>query len=253
MLGILYNQTMRTSFHQLLLTTLLLVALVPGVAAAQSVDKVTAANYAPLMNEGNEDNPGYAIEVVREAARRAGREVEISFLPFERAMYAVQNDTVSLMAALFYGKKRNDDFQWVVEIQRARLRFATLSGTFADLEDARTASSIVVESGTTSDVLLTELGFENLVRVKAPDASARMLAAGRVDAWFQDGTVMDLVWRQVEISDDLLMGDVVHEVPVFLVASPALPVTVADAYRAAVESMRADGTLDALSDRYFVE
>ena len=53
-----------------------------SLTLAQPTDKVVAAYYPPLMIDTSEDRPGYAVEVLREAARRTGRQVNITFLPF---------------------------------------------------------------------------------------------------------------------------------------------------------------------------
>ena len=224
--------------------------LIAQAVTAQTTDRVVATSYAPLMIEGNAEFPGYAVEVLTEAAKRAGRSFEITFMPFERAMFMLQSDGATLMPALFYGKKRNDSFLWVAEIERARLRFATISGPINDIETARELPSIAVESGTTADVYLTELGFENLVRVGTTEASSRMLTAGRVDAWFQNERAIEQAWERLETPPPLLMGAVLHEVPIFLTASLGLPEETAKAYREAILSMKADGTLGALIRRY---
>ena len=228
--------------------------MVAGARAETAVDTATdtvvAAHYPPLMIEGGGERPGFAVEVLREAARRAGREVEITFLPYQRALYRVQNDPATLMPALFRGKKREDGYHWVVAIQSAKLRFATLSGPVHDLDTARSLSTIVVEGGTTGDVLLTRLGFDNLVRVNSPDSSARMLEVGRADAWLLTRRLMRQVWERLEMAPTLVFGNIVHEVPIFMVASPSLPEDVSAVYRAAVTSMKSDGTLDAILARY---
>lgn len=220
---------------------------------AQPVDTVVAANYAPLMIEADPARPGYAIEVLREAATRAGREIDISFMPFQRAMHRVQTGSDVLMPALFYGKDRNDQILWLAQIQVAKLRFTTLASRVDTLEAARRLQSIVVEESTTADVFLTRLGFENLVRVGTPESSANMLAAGRVKAWFQNERVMTQEWHRLEIEAPLNLGDVVHEVPIFMVASPTLPEEVRRAYRDAITAMQADGTLTQIWDSYNAE
>lgn len=225
--------------------------LFSGTSVAQPVDKVVAAHYSPLMIENDEGHTGYAIEVLREAGKRSGREVDINFLPFERAMAELQSDQATMMPALFYGKKRNDSFNWIVEIESAKLRFATTSGLIDDLESARNLASIVVENGTTADVFLSGLGFENLTKVVSPDSSARMLSAGRVSAWFQDDKTITQAWRRLSLPSALEIGDVIHEIPIFMVGSLSLPEDVAQIYKQAVQSMRDDGTLETIRLRYY--
>ncbi|WP_299292482.1 transporter substrate-binding domain-containing protein [uncultured Tateyamaria sp.] len=217
---------------------------------AQTVDRIVAANYAPLMNEGNSERPGYAIEVLQEAARRNGRQLDITFMPFERAMLALRSQDEVLMPALFFGKRHNNEFRWLIEIHSAKLRFATISDSVDSLDAARALGSIAIESGTTADAMLSNLGFSNLVRTVSPESSSRMLAAGRVDAWFQNGHTMQQFWAQLEVSQPMTLGQTVREVPIFLVASAGLNDDVANAYKNSVEEMRDDGTLDALFENY---
>lgn len=224
--------------------------LVAAPSVAQPVDTVVAANYAPLMIQDDPERPGYAVEVLHEAARRCGRSIDITFMPFERAMLSLRSETDVIMPALFFGKKQNNAFQWLVEINSANLRVATIGDRVDTLEAARKLSSIAVESGTTADAMLTELGFDNLVRTVAPESSGLMLAAGRVDAWFQDGNTIRNFWTQLELTEPLVFGEVLREVPIYLVASTGLNAKVADGYRIAVENMRADGTLDKIAKRY---
>lgn len=220
--------------------------------AAQALDRVVAAHYPPLIVSDDTAQPGYAIEVLQEAARRAGRTIDITFLPFERAMFSLKSTSDTLMPALFFGKKSNDAFLWVAEIQRARMVFATVSDRVDSLESARALPSIVVEGGTTADALLADLQFDNVVRVQSPAASASMLASGRVAAWFQEAEIIPLAWQSGGQTAPLVLGAVVHEIPIFLVASLDLPDATAAAYRQSVDAMRADGTLGRLWSTYSV-
>lgn len=228
-------------------------AIVVGTASANPVDKVVAAHYAPLMIEGDDTRPGYAVEVIKEAARRADRTIELSFLPFPRAMLTVQNDPATIMPALYYGEKRKDSFLWLAEIQSAKLSFVTNDKSIDSIQSARSLSSIVVEEGSTSDNMLTQLGFKSLLRVSTAESSARMLAANRVNAWFQSRRIIEQTWHRLKLEGNLKLGDVLHEIPIYLVASPTLPEEIKTAYQRAIESMRSDGTLDSLWNKYDLE
>ena len=220
----------------------------PGLA--QPVDRVVAAHYPPLMVAGDLEHPGYAVEILHEAARRAGRSIDVTFLPFERAMFELKNTRSTLMPALFRGKKRDDLFLWLVDINVAELRFASTNAPVNNLEAARALQSVVVETGTTGETLLTQLEFANVTRMHDPAASARMLEAGRVDAWFLTERNMQRVWATLNASPPLVFGDVIHSVPISIVASKALPEDIATAYRVAVQSMFEDGTLGDILKRY---
>lgn len=234
-------------------TTLFTVGFLATSLAAQPVDTVVAARYAPLMIADDTDRPGYAIEVLRAAAAQAGRDIDVSFMPFQRAMHSVKTGPAVLMPALFYGKDSNDQILWLAQIQSAKLRFATLTGRIDSLTAARALDSIAVEEGSTAEVFLTAQGFDNLMRVNVMESSAKMLEAGRVSAWFQNDEAMKKEWRRLEMTTPLDMGDTVHEVPIFLVASPTMPEEVITAYRQAIAVLQEDGTLAKIWERYSVE
>jgi len=61
---------------------------------------------------------------------------------------------------------------------------------------------------------------------------------------------MQRVWTQLGLTGSLQFGAVVHEVPVFLVASKALPEETSDIYRSIIEAMKEDGTLEEILARY---
>ncbi|MEX0308960.1 MAG: substrate-binding periplasmic protein [Tateyamaria sp.] len=226
------------------------ILLVATSVRSQPVDEVVAAHYPPLMIDGATDRPGYAVEVLFEAARRAGRDITVTFYPFERAIHAIVNKDAVLMPSLFQGKNYDDDIMWVAEIQRAELRFASISGRVDTLQQARDLPIIVAERGTTSERLLNSLGFENLQTTRSPTSSAQMLAAQRADAWLLTERLMRSTWTRLDMATPLTVGDIVHEVPVFLAASLSLPDDVAHAYAEAIHEMDEDGTLDRILSRY---
>ncbi len=220
-------------------------------AFAQPVDVVVAANYPPLMIEGEPDRPGFAIDVLSEAAKRAGRQTEVQFMPFARAMYAIKKGDAALMPALFFGKPRSDQFDWVVQIDMAQLRFATFNqDAVSDLSAASLLETIVVERGTTSEFLLEQLDYPNVERTNSPQASAQMLAAGRADAWLLTERLMQHAWRTLDMQGRLTFGPVVDSVPIYVVASPSVSPEVQKAYHDAVETMKRDGSLALIRARY---
>ncbi|MEM6662280.1 MAG: transporter substrate-binding domain-containing protein, partial [Pseudomonadota bacterium] len=224
-------------------------AVIVPLSIAQAADTVVAANYPPIMIKGDPVRPGFAVEILQEAAKRSGREIDITFLPFKRAMQRVKTDTATLMPALFYGKSSNDEYLWLERIQSAKLTFATIGPRIDDLDTARSAA-IVVENGSTPHVFLKSNGFQNLTVVSSPEASARMVQLGRVDAWMQSRSIVQQTWNDLAPSLPLTMGNVVHEIPIFMVASASLPEEMVTAYRSAVQSMRADGTLAEIWESY---
>ena len=231
-------------------------ALAPWVGAVAAegvtapVDRAAAAYYPPLMIEGQPDKPGIAVEVLQTAAIRLNRDLVVDFYPFQRAMYQLQNHDDVLMPALFRNRAREKNFQWITKIYDTEMRFLTMGDPVDSVWDASKLGNIGVETGSTGDRYLTELGFENLVRLEDPDISARMLHAGRIDAWMLTKPLASTVWRRLGYDTQPTYGEVVLELPVFLVAGLTFPADVAEAYRETIEVMKADGTIEAIRAKY---
>ena len=157
-----------------------------------------------------------------------------------------------MLPALFKGKKRDEEILWLAEIHRTTLQFSTLGASVDTLDAARSLDAIVVERGTTSENLLKGLGFDNVQGSSSPEASANMLASGRATAWLLTEDMMRTTWHKLGMSAPLSVGEDVHAIPVFLVASTDLPDEVGRAYRAAIADMASDGTLTRIWQRYAV-
>ena len=216
----------------------------------QTHDIVVAANYPPLMVAGDPDRPGFAVEVLRAATERAGRTFDLQFLPFQRALYQTRTTTNTLMPALFRNESREENFRWIAHIHSAQLRFLTLGDAVNTLDQAQELGIIGVEEGSTGDRFLASLGVENVARIKSPSLSAQMLDAGRIETWLLTLPLAKATWRQLGFTKELVAGDVIFELPVYLVSGLDLPDETAEAYVQAIKAMDEDGTLAQLRAKY---
>jgi polar amino acid transport system substrate-binding protein len=229
---------------------LALVAVAARAADHRPLDHVVAAYYPPLMIADSPTNAGVAIEILRIAADRAGRDIEIEFVPFQRALHALDTRDDTLMPALFRNASREDKYRWIATYDAAELNFLTMTQPINTLAEGRALNRIAVETDSSADRFLTGQGFENLVRLANPASSARMLHAGRVDAWVQSGTAATVIWGENSLAPALQIGDPVYSVPIFLTAGLSYPDEAALAYQTAILGMVADGTVASILARY---
>ena len=218
-------------------------------AQTGSVDTVVAAYYPPLMIDTSPTSPGLAIEIIREAARRSGRQITLEFIPFHRALHVLENSD-AIMPALFRNSAREDRYNWLAQIDATHVEFQTLGAPINSLDEARTLTTIGVEESSSPDVFLSDRGFENLLRLPGPDSSARMLRAGRIDAWLIPANLAQEAWDRLGFTEALTVGAVVHEYPIYIATGKALAPDISEAYRDAVQAMKADGTLAAILLKY---
>lgn len=234
----------------LMLTWLGWTQIVRAQQSALPVDRVVAAHYPPLMNEFDAESLGLAIEILQQAAQISGRQIKIQFLPFQRAVVETQARDDTLMPALFRNRKRETSFQWIGLIQTARMRFMTTQTMVSDLDVARHLSQIAVEGGTSTERFLTNVGFDNLFVTNDPSSSAQMLAAGRVDAWFLTQSLAEKIWRSGKLKPKLIVGEVIHTVPIYLVSGRDFPREIAAQYNLAIKQMHINGDIARIIDRY---
>ncbi len=250
------NVTMRLCRVIAAITAVVLIWSAPAMTQTSDTtrdgpkDRIVAAHYPPLMDEFNGSAPGLAIEILEQAALIAGRQIDVRFLPFQRAMLETKTRDDTLMPALFRNEEREADFQWVALIQTARMKFVTTRAQVHDLTTARKLNLIAVERGSSTERFLKDKGFTNLFVTNDPVSSAQMLAAGRVDAWFLTERLIEKTWKSRKLKPDPVFGDVIHELPIYLVAGPDFPSDVAQAYSAAIKEMRNSGDMSRIIDQY---
>lgn len=223
----------------------------PAKAEGQHApDCVIAAFYPPFVIADTIENAGFSIDIIRAAAARAGREISIEILPFQRALHRLQSNSSCMMPALFRNSSREAKFRWIETYHAAELSFLSLNAPIHDLQQGRHLARIAVETDASADRFLTGLGFENLVRISNPASSARMLHAGRIDAWAQSATAALELWEDLKLAPELHASAPIYSVPVYVTAGLDYPDDLVEIYRRAIHSIIADGTVGRLIAQY---
>ncbi len=234
--------------------TILAAALAASAARmAVAQDRVVAGHYPPIMNAEDAGAPGFAVAMLTEAAQRLGRDLDVQFLPFPRAMSELAASPNVMMAALFRSPAREDKFIWVAEIYTMEMHFVALGRRIDTWDEARELQVIGVEFGSTGDDLLTARGFANVFRSRGPNLTAQMLYAGRVEAMFLPIEIVRFVAKGAGSTDALVHGDGLYPVPIYLVASPGTDTKIIEMYRAAFAEMRDDGTMARILLEYGIQ
>lgn len=237
--------------RSILLQGLLCLAAFPVFAQPQSSpDCVVAAHYPPFMILGDPRKEGISIDIIRAAAARAGRTIEIRFMPFQRALFTLKTDPGCIIPALFRNASRERDYRWIATYHAAELSFMTVSKQINTLEDGRKLNRVAVETYASADQFLTGLGFDNLVHIASPTSSAQMLQAGRIDAWVQSPRAAQHLWDQLELRTKLHVGAPMYSVPIYVTAGLGYPDELTFAYQNAITAMISDGTVEQILKQY---
>jgi ABC-type amino acid transport substrate-binding protein len=212
-------------------------------------------SFPPFQNLDEAGQPvGFDVDLARAIAARWGVEVQISALGFDGLVDAVQAGRLdSAISALPYQPERTQDVAFSAAYFEAGLVLVTSSGStaVASVEDLA-GRRLAVEWGSEGDVQARALRrrFPDLVLLPSdtPQAALLAVAEGQADAALVD-RVSALQFAAtnsgVQISPQVVVSD--PYVVVLPRKAPVLQEQVADALRA----LHADGTLDALTDRWF--
>lgn len=221
------------------------VALVPTPTSANDRphDTIVTAHYPPFAIGPQMEREGYAVDILRIAAKRAGRDVSVRFLPFNRVLLALENRNDTIMPALFRMPQREHMFQWVASYETRDLNIMSVGSPVNTIKDARRLGSVALERESFADQFVREMALGNLVYQTTLESSARMLNAGRVDAWVQSSINATSIWGQLELDTPLFISPPIQSIPIYVTAGLGFPVEATQAYSNAIETMIEDGTI----------
>ena len=138
---------------------------------------------------------GIDIDIVRAAARKLGRELEIRILPFSEILLSVKNGDADFAAAaitILDGRRRNVDFS--IPYAEEGCVFLYRSGDKPPTMIRAETLRVGVVDSMTSDFYLTRHGIDPF-RYEALHEAVADLEAGQLDAVFYDRTQLLLRWR----------------------------------------------------------
>lgn len=211
---------------------------------------IYAANFPPYQIEEG-PQPGFAIEILQEAESRIGRKSHIIFGPWARSLQKAINSDNVILPAIYRTASREKDFKWIVEYTTSKTVFLTINDPINSLDQARRLDRIGVSLKSSMDNFLTAQGFTNLDRVDYTRTNIAKLMAGRIDAWCLSEDLARWAWREAGLSSEILViGKAIRTTPAWFAAGPMFPDDLAISYRAAVNQMKTDGTIEKIINRY---
>ena len=236
----------------------LLIALLGGMAHAQSIDIVTE-EFPPFNYTENGEITGLNTKVIKEMFRRADINYSITSYPWSRAYSIAQEQPDSAIYTMSRKESREKLFRWVGPIitsQSYLFRLAKNTRVNVNsLEDAKQYRVAVVRDDVRHS-FLGEQGFtedDNLEVLRKYELGWEMLARGRVDLWAMPGQVARHLLEQQDIPYSAIE-------PVYALTEVSsalyhlgLQVNTADdivqKLQGALDGMRSDGTLQKIADR----
>ncbi|MCA0972041.1 amino acid ABC transporter substrate-binding protein [Halobacillus litoralis] len=213
----------------------------------------TEGTYAPYTFHNDADElTGYDVEVTREIADRMGVEVEFKETKWD-SMFAGLNterfDMIANQVGIRPDREEKYDFSTPYTYTTAVL-VAPKGGdvqTFEDLEGAKSAQSLTSNYGD----IAREYGAE-IVSVEGFNPAMQLLSNGRADATVNDRlSVLDFLKQREDAAVEIVdrQEDAAETAMMFRQNNPEL----IEAVNEALASMREDGTLAEISEKWFGE
>lgn len=234
-------------------STCLLFAFLASAAFAQQpqVD-LYIPDAMPLAATRDPMGHGLVGDVVLEALKRAGYRVTIKTEPWLRAQKRVREGENLLLLPLSRTPGRENQYTWVASVlplPRAFFSFTPPAQTFAQ---ARTNyRRIGVGLGTAQEEILLSQGFskEQIYPLLLGDKPIKLLELNRIDAWFTTVPEGQYTWQR-STRQPLLHGPEVASTDMYLACSKQCDQTLVKALRAAMNTLRSDGSIERIKARY---
>lgn len=132
------------------------------------------------------DRHGIVGDVALEAMRRADIQAKVIEAPNARALHDVPMMSSTLIVPLARLKEREADYTWIARIVTVERAFFSANKKVHSFAEAKKQFKMIgVERGSAAGAILRAHGFpeDRLVDIPLDAVAAKMLRAGRIDAW----------------------------------------------------------------------
>jgi len=212
--------------------------------------------YPPLAYEVDGELRGVAPEVVRAIQALVGDTNPIKTAPWLRAYNQAQNSKRQALFAIVRIPERENLFKWVGPVFGEGDYFFKRAGTGLNvktLDDARKVGRIAVRKDGYTHQLLKTKSFSNLDIGPTYDSSYKKLSQGRVDLVLMGERTYFYMVEQAGVDPAAFerVGPKVADSAAWLAFSRDVPDTTIEKWQKALDTLKANGTYDAIMKRNF--
>ncbi|OMH31864.1 hypothetical protein BGP75_16645 [Motiliproteus sp. MSK22-1] len=179
---------------------MLILVLLSAIAPAYADKLVAVQNPWPPYLGPELEGQGLSGQIVREALRRQGHELEIRFLPWARALRMVKNGGADLLVAAWWTQERSEYLRFSEPYVQNNLKFIKRksdSFEYAGLQSLSGKRLGLIRSYGYGDELTNAKNYHKVVNLDLV-SNIRMLLAGRIDLTLED----ELVARYTMYQED---------------------------------------------------
>ncbi|PKU26542.1 substrate-binding periplasmic protein [Telmatospirillum siberiense] len=226
--------------------------LLAGAYCHAETVRVLTGNIEPYAIE-NGPRPGFAIEIVQEMGRRAGIDVEINFMPWQRALLEASLGHDVAIVPVVRTVEREALYSWIQPIMPGEPFYLLAIRPDVDISSFEAVRNSVIGgmANAPAESILRRAGLRYLDLSTDNIINARKLLAGRFDVWFAREAEAKLAMTRLgESPARLRRGFVVDAPPSYLAASRDFSPLIARRLAKAFDSMKADGSYERIVNSY---
>jgi polar amino acid transport system substrate-binding protein len=218
--------------------------------------QIYTEEYPPLtfLNSYGEVN-GFGADLVNEIMKRNGIFADIKLSTWSNGYELALLNPNFCLFTMDRTEIRENLFQWVGPIGTNATYFYTKAGSgisINNLDDARNLSSVGTVSSWFSDQYLRELGFTNLISEEDPGSVTNMLMQGEVDAFVcSEVTFPTILQEQGFEYNQIIPTFTLMASDYYVSFSKNTNESLVNQWQTTLDAMKADGTYDAIYNRWF--
>ncbi|MDT9000871.1 transporter substrate-binding domain-containing protein [Paucibacter sp. APW11] len=227
---------------------LLLAALAQLAGPLRAEDaglRLVSADFPPLLSASDKQG-GPLGELLQKLGEQAGFNLKPEFYPFARALLLARNGPGVLMAPVGRTPDRETQYRWLLPLYTQRYHLLSRHDRWPSpppLAELRYRKVLVLR-GSISTQSLRRQGFQNIREESNYETILRRLDEGSADlAYGSQIVIHGALHSSGRHEGDYQLGQSFDSTEVWLVGSPDVSDVQAQALQAAMERLRADGSL----------
>ena len=230
----------------------LLLVSIASAAAPMAPFQLVAGELPPFADDNDARRPGALVEITQELARRIGSPPTVKIYPWQRALMMARNLHRIAIVPLTRTPERESQYRWLAHLYAQRFVFVARHGVVDvnNLEELKKHRIAILRGSPHLDALKAE-HFSHLIECASANECTRMINTGLADATYGSEAVRRSTAvmaggkeADFDFSAPLRVGDI------WLAGSLDFSEEEAARWRAAMASMRADGSAARILRKY---
>lgn len=215
--------------------------------------RIVSADFDPYSYAVGNGGAGAMYEIVQELAHRVGQSKKIEFMPWARAQAEVQANPDMGILPLARVPERETLYTWLVPVLDDPYVFFAKKNSKVNISTIAAAKHLRIGTfaGSLAEVLLRKLGFDNFQSVTTDVQNVQMLKLDRIDVWVAPLSFKNRYKLKGGLGgDELRVGATIVVLHEYFAASKSLGLKATTKWREAFESMKKDGSYQAIMKKY---